>query len=98
MRELLLLLIRYKNFLIFVILELLFFGLYIQNNPYPQVVFSGKMIGFTGFLDQKMLRFYQFWTLPEENHRLLNENAQLKSEILYYQTLFEKNELKNELS
>jgi rod shape-determining protein MreC len=94
MNELIYLLVRYKNFILFLILQVIFFSIYIQNNHYPNAVFSEKTLAITAAIDQHVLFFEKYLGTPKENQELLEENARLKESLLYYQKIISQDSTK----
>lgn len=65
-------------FIFFLVLEALSVFLIFSNNGYHKSVIGKGIMSFNGYASGKVNYITHFFTLPEENERLINENAELK--------------------
>jgi len=72
-------LIRYKYFLLFLMLELIAIGLTIQNHSYHKSKFINSSNRITGFIYDKFNSIEAYQNLKSENKSLLKENAKLNN-------------------
>ena len=82
MRNLIQILLRYSNFLIFLILEVVAFILICTNNEYQRsAVWSGsnRIVASSNNVKTNIAEYFRLRT---ENELLANENARLKSELM----------------
>ncbi len=90
MRNLIQILLRYSNFLIFLILEVVAFILICTHNEYQQSsVWSGanRLIAGSNNIKTNIVEYFQ---LRANNETLAAENAQLKTELMRLTNLLEK--------
>ncbi|WP_027003148.1 rod shape-determining protein MreC [Hugenholtzia roseola] len=81
MQQLILLLVRFKNLLLFLFLELLCLILVVQNNHYQRTVFASSANVVVGsFLEASQWVTHR-WNLEPENARLVAENARLRAAL-----------------
>lgn len=85
MRELIVLLQKHLNGIIFLMLELCFLGVYIQNNRYPYAVFSEQTLAWTSSIKHRIFWIEKYLNLPQQNEELAKENALLRMGLMQYQ-------------
>jgi rod shape-determining protein MreC len=71
------LLLRFSSLFVFVVLEIVCFLMVVKYNQRQSDVYFNTVNQFTGFLDEKTSRVYQYFKLYDENVRLARENARL---------------------
>ncbi|MCS6968585.1 MAG: rod shape-determining protein MreC [Cytophagales bacterium] len=82
MRQILLLLVRYRNFFLFVVLEAIALGLIQSNNIYHHAVlftFSNRIAGYFNYLRLSLVQYLQ---LGQQNRILSEQNALLLQQLL----------------
>ena len=95
MRNLIQILLRYSNFLIFLILEVVAFILICTSNEYQQsAVWSGANRIVAG-MNNIQMTISEYFQLRAVNEQLAIENAQLKSELILLDNQLEKAEEKD---
>ncbi|WP_152287106.1 rod shape-determining protein MreC [Flavicella marina] len=72
---------KYKYFLLFVLLEIIAFGFIIQSHSYHKSQFINSANAITGGFLNKTVSFFEYTTLKEENLRLSEENAFLRTKL-----------------
>ena len=82
MKDLVLLLIRYRNAFLFCVLECIFLFIYTQNNRYAGANLFSGFLEFTGMVQEKLGFFDYYFSLPAENQKIITENILLKDELL----------------
>lgn len=81
MRNLFLFLIKYSFFFLFLFLEAIAFFLIVSNNSYQRTAFVSASNGFTAGVLSATSNIADYVGLKEENHRLAEENAWLRSQL-----------------
>ena len=71
--------LRYKNFLLFLLLFLIAISLTIQNHSYHRSKFINSANFFTGGIYESVNSIDQYFNLRSENQKLLEENNRLKA-------------------
>lgn len=74
---------KYKTAFLFLFLELVAFGLIVQNNSYHKAGFLNSANFFTGSINSFYTKFTGYLHLKNENKKLIEENAALKNRISY---------------
>lgn len=69
---------KYQNFLLFLLLELISFGLIVQNNYYQNAVFFNSANSFTGSILSWSSGLREYFNLRQINKELAQENVQMK--------------------
>lgn len=82
MRNLLQLIVRYSNFLLFLGLEVVAFVLVMRGNKYQQIAAAGAANVVTGSVQLMHDNVTSYFHLRADNAQLLEENARLNAEIL----------------
>ena len=82
MRNLLQLIVRYSNFLLFLGLEVVAFVLVMRGNKYQQIAAAGAATVVTGSVQLMHDNVTSYFHLRADNAQLLEENARLNAEIL----------------
>lgn len=72
---------KYKTAFLFLFLELVAFGLIVQNNSYHRAGFLNSANFFTGGVNSFYTEFTGYLHLKNENKKLAEENAALKNKI-----------------
>lgn len=81
MRTLLRFLYRYHFFLLFILLEVLAFTLIVRYNKFQRATFSTFTENISGYFNEKITAFTEYFTLVETNRKLALENEKLKNQI-----------------
>ncbi len=82
MKNLLLLLTRYHLFLLFLLLELLAFGLLVNYNNYHRSSYINVSASITGGIFARVQRVKDYLILAKSNEQLAAENAQIKNTLV----------------
>ena len=89
MKNLLQFLTRYSNFLIFLILEVVAFILITTTNHYQQSATWSAANRFVASIHQTTTSISDYFALRQENERLAQENAALKSQLMLVDNMAE---------
>ena len=90
MRNLLQFLIRYSNFLIFVVLEVVAFILIMNNNHYQQSAVVSSANRFVASIHNIQSNIGDYFQLKKDNQLLEQENAYLKQQLMQQTNLLEQ--------
>lgn len=90
MRNLLQFLIRYSNFLIFVVLEVVAFILIMNNNHYQQSAVVSSANRFVASIHNIQSNIGDYFQLKKDNQLLEQENAYLKQQLMQQANLLEQ--------
>ncbi len=71
-----------SRFLLFLFLQMLALFFTFNRNIYHNSAIEGKVISFTGFIDDKIANVTGYFNLKKENERLLEENKQYRNMFL----------------
>jgi rod shape-determining protein MreC len=77
---------KYKYFLLFLLLEFFAIGLTIQSHSYHKSQFINSTNRITGGLLSSSMSFFEYAILKEDNVRLADENALLRTLLDYQET------------
>jgi rod shape-determining protein MreC len=81
MRNLLRLLYRYHFFLLFILLESMALFMGIQFNKFQRAAFVGVTENISGYFNERISAFKQYFSLIETNRKLALENALLENKL-----------------
>ena len=81
MQNLLKILLRYSNFLVFIILEVAAFMLFSYNNAYPRSSILSTSNDFVAWQHEQMAEITNYFRLRSVNEELAAENAALRNQI-----------------
>ncbi|MDR2131296.1 MAG: rod shape-determining protein MreC [Odoribacteraceae bacterium] len=81
MKEIIKLIIKYHFTIVFIILEIICFGLIVRHNEYQRVIFSHQVASFTGSISSMTAYLKSYTRLDEINQELIAENVKLKNRI-----------------
>lgn len=81
MQNLLKILLRYSNFLVFITLEVAAFLLISYNNAYPRSSFFSTANNFIAWQHEQMSEISGYFSLRYQNEQLAEENAALRNQI-----------------
>lgn len=84
MRTLLQILVRYSNFLVFVLLEVVAFLLIVNNNSYPRSSVLSTSNRMVAWQMEQLNSIKQYFHLRAENEQLMAENAELRNELVQF--------------
>lgn len=89
MNKLLAFISRSRNFLLFILLEVICFLLIIQSNSYQKTTFINSSSYISGSVFNKYSSLTEYFSLREKNENLAEENARLRSVIKssYFSTI-----------
>lgn len=95
MRNIVFFLFRFHAFILFVLLEVAALVLMVQNNRYHQAGFFNSSNYLSGVSYEKYSNVVGYFNLRDENRRLAEENAWLRSQLpsAYYNKTFQKVEV-----
>tara|TARA_R110002073_G_scaffold220418_1_gene380571 strand:+ start:57577 stop:58407 length:831 start_codon:yes stop_codon:yes gene_type:complete len=79
MQQIVSFIIKYKYFLLFLLLEIIAISFTIQNHSYHNSKFVNSANFLTGGIYKRVNRFKEYGHLKEHNTQLLNENVRLKN-------------------
>ncbi len=96
MKNLLQFITRYSNFLIFLILEVVAFILITTTNHYQQSATWSAANRFVASIQQTMTNISDYFSLRKENEKLLQENADLKTQLMLMNNVLESNHEREE--
>lgn len=82
MRKLFAFLYKYSVVILFLLLEIVSFGMIVRNNNYPQSVFFSSSNSITASLYAFSNDFIEFFYLKSVNSGLANENTLLKNKVI----------------
>jgi rod shape-determining protein MreC len=86
MRKLLTFLIYYRNLFLFLLLELIAFGLIVRQQSFQRASFTHSATKVSGKVLEGYDQLDHYLSLDETNHLLLEENAELRSRLELQQT------------
>lgn len=81
MQNLLKILLRYSNFLVFIALEVAAFMLISLNNAYPRSSILSTANQFVAWQHEQVSEITGYFSLRKQNEQLAQENAQLRNQI-----------------
>jgi rod shape-determining protein MreC len=81
MRSLLIILLRYKTLILFLVLEAVALVMISTSHNYHQTVLYGISRNITGFVAERIERGTYYFRLRQVNQELLEENTLLKKQI-----------------
>jgi rod shape-determining protein MreC len=81
MRNLLSFLKRFRNFLIFIVLQIFILSLFFNSKNYHKASFVNSTNAISGWIIQKRYNITKHFNLSEVNEQLAQENAELKSKL-----------------
>ena len=81
MQNLLKILLRYSNFLVFIALEVAAFLLLSWNNVYPRSSMLSTANEFVAWQNEQMSEIQAYFRLRSQNEQLAAENAALRNQI-----------------
>jgi rod shape-determining protein MreC len=81
MQNLLKILLRYSNFLVFIILEVAAFLLFSFNNAYPRSSILSTANNVIAWQNEQISEIKAYFHLRSENEQLARENAELRNQI-----------------
>ena len=81
MQNLLKILLRYSNFLVFIALEVAAFLLIVFNNPYPRSSVLSTANDVVAWQNEQVSEVSGYFSLRTQNEQLAAENADLRNQI-----------------
>ena len=81
MQNLIKILLRYSNFLVFIILEVAAFMLISRNNAYPRSSMLSTANAIIGWQHERLSNIGAYFSLRSQNELLAAENADLRNQL-----------------
>ncbi len=90
MQNLLKLIVKYSNFLIFIILEVAAFALFLFERPYPHSTVLSSANKVVAYINSLAGGMTSYFSLAADNERLMQENARLYSQNITLQNTLDE--------
>ncbi len=90
MRNLFLFIFKYHAFLLFLVLEIVSFGLIVRHNHFQRASFINSSQAFVGYLYNEANEWKEYIDLKQVNDSLMSENARLMAEMEAAKSVLER--------